>query len=353
MEDFFITLKNDLYISNTISNAELVTFALIQKNYNTAKEVSLCSVNLLLDYMYIKHTNSKIAKDVKDSIKGLLIKDYITIVDLHYKEVDFNGLSNADLFYVCLDRFEDNYFKILERDLDIIFSYLTTTNIDKFAFTRYFIAIQRVISCSTSFGFLTQKKVRDLVGEGKTVSNYNRILQDEVCLIRYNNNYVTPEKEYCSTYFGRYQDVANFTKQLDIEIKEKRLVFSNKTKTNVKRSTKQKINRTEKDLVVANKDDKIRELEEELSRLREGYGKLEIKGNTAPICSKIGFTDINGQSVIDKKKIEEQMAKDYEKQPEIFGEFTDTYEEDEDYNQFKRDNYALIGYPQYYELIES
>lgn len=265
MKDFFIILNNDLYINGSISNEELIIFTLIQKNYNVAKEISLCSVNLLLDYMYIKHNNSKMAKVVRNTIENLIIKKYIIIVDLHYQQIEFNQLTNSDLFYIGLDKAESNYFKILEYDLDKIFKYLTTTNFDKFAFIRYYIAIQRVISCERRFGYLTQKMVRELVGESKTVSNYNKILQEDLKLIRYNNSYITPEREYCSTYFGRYEDELNFNEQLQFEVNEKRLVYSDKIKSNVKRSVKQKLNR----------EDKIRELEEEIARLRSKSGKNE------------------------------------------------------------------------------
>lgn len=283
MEEFFITLKNELHISSLISNVELIVFALIQKNYNTAKKVSLCSVNLLLDFMYVKHNNSKIAKEVREAIGSLIIKKHIIIVDLHYKELDLVSLkSNSDLFYVCSDKLEDNYFKVFECDLDKIFNYISKTNINKFAFVRYFIAIQRVINSSNSFGFLTQKKVRDLIGESRTVSNYNKILQDDLQLIRYNNNYVTPEKEYCSTYFGKYEDETNFKDQLKIVVSEKGLIFLDKTISNARRSTKQRINKTEKDLLESSKEEKIKELEEELKKLKEGYSTLEFKDNIIP-----------------------------------------------------------------------
>ena len=304
MEEFFITLKNDLYISSSISNVELVILALIQKNYNTAKMVSLCSVNLLLDYMYVKHTNSKIAAEVKDAIRNLIIKKYITIVDLHYREIEFDSLYNLNLFYVCSDKLEDNYFKVLEYDLDKIFNYLSKINIDKFAFVRYFIAIQRVINSKDNFGYLAQSKVRVLIGEGKTVSNYNRILQEDLHLIRYNNNYVTPKKEYCSTYFGRYEDEPNFNKQLKLVVSEKGLIFSDKTKSNTRRSTKQKINKTEKNLSRANKDAKIKELEEELKKLKEGYTTLEFKGNK----KQKALTGIKGQTISEEIDFSEFMS---------------------------------------------
>ncbi|MCD3340464.1 hypothetical protein G8T81_15365, partial [Clostridium botulinum C/D] len=44
-KEYYITLKNELHISNDITNEELVILALIKRNYSPIKEVSIASIN--------------------------------------------------------------------------------------------------------------------------------------------------------------------------------------------------------------------------------------------------------------------------------------------------------------------
>lgn len=275
--EFYTIMDNDLYLDFTISNEELVTYMLLQKNYNKAKGISLCSINMLLDFMYVRH-NNRIAQDIRNSINSLIDKEYVTnIYDLHFQPIAFEDVDNKDLFYIELLIPENNYFKIYDYHTDKIFSYIKTTNIDKFNFVRYFIATQRVISNSSGFGYLTQTTVKKLCGESKTVSNYNRILQEDLHIIRYCSDYITEKKQYCSTYIGRYEDVNNFEMLLKAEVESKGLVHSDKKKSNEKRSKKQLINKTEKKIIESDKDAEIKRLQEELETLKKQRSDLEFK----------------------------------------------------------------------------
>ncbi|NFO98131.1 hypothetical protein FDC62_07905 [Clostridium botulinum] len=242
-KEYYITLKNELHISNDITNEELVILALIKRNYSPIKEVSIASINILMNYMYILNRNSNMIKIIKSSINGLMFKGYIKqIMDLHYSPIEFDTIKNSDVFYIEIENDFDNYFCIYDYDLDKIFNYLHNTNIDRFAFVRYYIAIQRVINNNAKFGWLTQSSIKNIINHSKTISKYNKILADELNLIIYNNNYITQDRHYCSTYFGKYGDDINFNKQLQIEIGAKGLVYTDKINSNIKRSNTQKKN---------------------------------------------------------------------------------------------------------------
>ncbi|WP_231277499.1 hypothetical protein [Clostridium botulinum] len=107
---------------------------------------------------------------------------------------------------------------------------------NRFTFIRYFIAIQRVINNDAQFGWLTQSSIKSIISHNQTISKYNKILTDELNLIIYNNSYITPDRHYCSTYFGKYGDDINFNKQLQIEVGAKDLIYVDKTDSNIKRS---------------------------------------------------------------------------------------------------------------------
>ncbi|EES90317.1 conserved hypothetical protein [Clostridium phage D-1873] len=243
--EYYITLKNELYNSNNITNEELVILSLIKRNYSSIKEISIISINMIMNYMYVLNRNSNMIKIIKNSINNLISKGYIKqIMNLHYSPIEFDTIKNSDMFYVEIENDFDNYFCIYDYDLDKIFKYLHNTNIDRFAFVRYYIAIQRVINNDAQFGWLTHNSIKNIINHSKTISKYNKILANELNLIIYNNDYMTPDRHYCSTYFGKYGDNVNFNKQLQIEIGAKGLIYTNKFNSNIKRSNTQKRNLT-------------------------------------------------------------------------------------------------------------
>ncbi|MCD3319534.1 hypothetical protein G8V07_14260 [Clostridium botulinum D/C] len=236
-KEFFITIKNDLYNNANITNEELVVLAIIKKNYNNMKELSLISINFIMNIMCVFNRNPKIIQSIRQAIKGLIEKQYIKgILNITYDIEEINNIKNNDLFYVEVEKDLDSYFCVNEYDLDLIFNYLHNTNINKFAFVRYYIAIQRVINNDAQFGWLTQSSVKNIINHSQTIAKYNEILANELNLIIYNNSYMTQERKYCSTYFARYGDDVNFNKQLQFVIEDKHLIYTSKTYSNLKRS---------------------------------------------------------------------------------------------------------------------
>lgn len=228
-KDFYITLPNDIYNDISITNEELVVFSLIKRNYIQIKELALTSVNMIKQLIGVNNRNPRLVKTIRQAIVGLIDKEYIkNILNLQYDKINFKNIKNNDLFYIEIEPLLKQYFQIYDYDLDIIFKYLHKSNINRFNFIRYFIAIQRVISNDSRFGYLTQRSVKNICGEFKTIKKYNQILQDELKIIRYNNSYITPQKHFCSTYFGRYNDKINFNHQLKFEIESKNLIYIKK-----------------------------------------------------------------------------------------------------------------------------
>ena len=247
--------------------------------------------------MYIdSNSNKNIIRIIKDTIESLIEKGYITkLYDIHYniinsiddiKDVKENKKNKEegknkhniknDIFYVELAEEPpiNNYFQIQDIDIDIIFKYLQNVNINKFSLIRYFIACKRV-SNNNNFGYLTQGKLKQLVNHSSTIQRYNKILED-LQLIKFNSNYLTAEKNYCTTFIGNYNNDM-FDKMVQEEAKNRGYILTDKTKANEKRSSKQKINNINKkindDTIIAEKDIEIEKLKAEV----EKYKSMQYK----------------------------------------------------------------------------
>jgi hypothetical protein len=294
LKNTYVKLPNEIYDSLDIANDELTILLLLYRNYQQYKNITLCSIQMLIDMMKVNsRNNTKIILQIKEIIISLIDKGYITniynlfgcdIYDIYENEKAYNVvdrlrieeiISNKDtLFYAELVSLpEDNYFMVMDSDINDIFTYLQSLNISKFDFVRYFVACCRVRNNQSNFGYLTQSKMKDIVNDARTISRYNKILQDELHLIRYNNSYLTKSRHYCTTFIGLYDDEQNFNEQLEVEVERQSLVYTDKVISNKKRKVKQKLNNNEKKLLV----DKTKELEEENRRLKEQLEALQYK----------------------------------------------------------------------------
>ena len=271
----YIKLPNDIYDNLNVSNEELTILILMYRNYQQYKSIGLCSIQMICDYMRINISNNrKVINIIKDSISQLSNNGYIiNIYNLYYD--DCEGSINAiikdkdTLFYVELTPPPtERYFEIYDKNINYIFEKLASKNLNKFNLVRYYIACVRVSHNDSNFGYLSQTKLKQLISDSRTIQRYNKVLQDDLHLILYNNNYLTPEKHYCTTFIGKYGDEDNFNKQVEIEVSMKGLVHTDKIKSNVKRSVKQEINH-----LLDDKDIKIKELEEKLKQ----YEELQFK----------------------------------------------------------------------------
>jgi len=258
---YYIKLPNSIYDDLSISNEELTVLSLMYRNYMQYKGLAICSMQMLADYMkYDPKTNHKIIPKIKTIINELIENKYITrMCDLSYKDISLSEINKDIMFYVEIPvPLEALYFKVFDKNVDVIFNYLQDKKLNKFSMMRYYIACCRVSNNDASIGYLTQGKLKKLVSDSRTIQRYNNILQDELELIIYNNSYLTPDKHYCTTFIGKWDDEANFNKQLEVEVAVKGLVFTDKTKSNERRSKKQEINN------IDNNKERIKELEDKI-----------------------------------------------------------------------------------------
>lgn len=238
--------------------------AFLYRNYMLYKSIGVCSIQMVVDYLrYDTQNNHQIVAIIKDAITGLLGKGYITeIYDLHYEPISIEDISKNRVFYVELvPPPEECYFVVDDKDLNKILEYLKNQRISKFNLIRYFIACRRVSNNNSKVGFLAQSKLKELLNDSKTISKYNKILQDDLCLIKYNSNYMTSDKHYCSTFIGRYEDAEKFDDYVKEQVKERNLIPTNKVTSNQKRKLQQKINHASKKYAENEKDARIAELE--------------------------------------------------------------------------------------------
>lgn len=267
--ELYIKLPNNIYDDLSITNEELTILILLYQSYMQYKSIALSSVYILAEHMIMINTskNRRIITEINDSIKGLMNKGYIVnLYDIYHNLItEDNPIKDKYFpFYAeLIEPLEKGFFKIYDEEIGRIFEYLKGSNLSKFNLIRYFVACCRVSNNDSGFGYLSQGKLKQLVNDSRTIQKYNNILQDELHLIRYCNDYLTPEKQYCTTFIGRYDDKENFDHQVKFEVERQGLIHTNKIISNKKRSVKQKINHLidEKDIKIKELENKIRQYE--------------------------------------------------------------------------------------------
>ena len=318
-DEYYVKLPNDFYDNLSISNEEMTVLILLYRNYQQYKNLGLCSIQIICDLMRINVSNNrKLISTIKDTIIELMNKGYIIkLYNLYCKDHDNNGnklsinsiIKDKDsTFYVeLIPPPENGYFKIFDEEINYIFEELASKNLNKFNIIRYFIACRRVSGNDSKFGYLTQGKLKQLVTDSRTIQRYNKILQDDLHLIRYNNSYLTPDKHYCTTYIGHWDDEANFNRQLETEISGKGLIYTDKTQSNERRTVQQKINNID--------NLTLEELEELIKKKKELEYKLVVKDD------EISVTNIKGIGLQNKKQKPLPLPKIYKEdndKPDIF-----------------------------------
>jgi len=331
-EEYYVKLPNDFYDNLSISNEEMTILILLYRNYQQYKNLGLCSIQIICDLMRINVSNNrKLISTIKDTIIELMSKGYIIkLYNLYCKDHDNKGnklsinsiIKDKDsTFYVeLIPPPENGYFKIFDEEINYIFEELASKNLNKFNIIRYFIACRRVSSNESNFGYLTQGKLKKLVNDSRTIQRYNKILQDDLHLIRFNNSYLTPDKNYCTTYIGHWDDEANFNRQLETEISGKGLIYTDKTQSNERRSVQQKINNID--------NLTLEELEELIKKKKELEYKLVVKDE-----GKENKAEIKGIGLQNKKQKPLPIPKIYNKDNEPPDIFEDLFgdEEENDY----------------------
>lgn len=319
LKECFIKLPNDWYDNLDITNEEITLLILLYRNYMLYKSIAVCSLESLASSMYINtNSNKKIISIIKDTISYLIEKEYITgLYGLHYQEISLDDITNKNqIFYVeLIEPPETNYFMVKDIDIDNIFNHLQGVNIDKFSIIRYFVACRRVVNTENKFGYLTQGKLKQLVNHSKTIQGYNKILQDDLKLIRYNNNYLTKEKHYCTTFIGLYNEKESFDKMVECEVENKGLVRTDKIKSNKKRKLKQQANDINSKINDPVNMDKIKELEAQLEAKNKQLEALQYKNEKEQrekedkeICDLV--TELNLQIQNDEELDEDETTKD-------------------------------------------
>lgn len=333
-KDNYIRLPNDIYDDLSINNKEFTILMLLYRYYVANRSIGIYSIQMLVDLLRVNTKNNpKIVGEIKDTILSLIEKKYI--VDIWNLDGENNIDNKNSFFYLeLIPPPKEFYFMIHDDDIDEILKYCQTKNLSKYDLIRYFVACRRMSNNEAQFGYLTQLKLKQLINDSRTIQRYNNILQDDLHLIRYDNNYLTPEKHYCRTFIGEYDDKL-FDKKVKDMASFEGLVLTNKIKANKKRSVKQKINNTDT-------DDKarIKELEEELH-------KLQYKDHSSDDEEIIDLlNDLNIDCIPESLRITKQLEEEKDDDKDVWGEtdFFDNWGEPEEDSNNDYDTETLFNF---------
>ena len=205
-DSFFVPVSNKYY-NNVLSNEELVIYVLVKRNFSSAKELSVVSIDMLCKLLKINMSKNVRAKNkILDAINALVQKEILTCYDLNYKKVEFKNVKK-DIFLIQSENTTKNYFKVYDASLDKIIEYAKDKKLDTFALCRYYFAICRVCNCNSMIGYLSSTSVT-FINNKKTCYKYNKILQD-LKLIKYNTDFITAKQHNIATYFTTNINIDN------------------------------------------------------------------------------------------------------------------------------------------------
>lgn len=330
-ENNFTKIPNEFAFCNQIANEEMLLYVLICINLIETKSISeneknkygiaYFNISDILNQLGIANNNTKRIIQIKSTILSLLkpktinigTKDAPQIITkqmingiytLNGKAITERESINNGTYIASVEVLKSNYFIVRDKDINAILSYASQNNIDKAKLIRYFCLIMREISHNKKgdnydsrelrYGYMTQnfllKQHKEIISNSSCITKYNTILQD-LKLILFNNNYLTPSNHYISTYFTDnfrldsdgnvfQSDIEKFNKYILENVNEKSLIKSDKKTSNKKRSIKKKISNAEKLLSgdVSNfSDEQIEQNVIKLNRLKDEHKKLQYK----------------------------------------------------------------------------
>lgn len=231
-------LKNGWFNNKNITNDELSIYTLIlddkvwsQDGFNYSK-VNISDINDRI-YHSIGGSKRRNYNAIKETIKSLLDKELIYgLYNTLKEEVSIEDVTSNNNFYVSTEQLTSEYFVVNQSEITRLLSTLEGTKVSKFQILRYYIALQRVISNSDKFGYLSQDSIT-FIKSHKTVTQYNEILSTNGFII-YNNDYMTKDGKWAKTYFGDVDNPSDFNAKIRQLAKESKYIDGDKPLVNKK-----------------------------------------------------------------------------------------------------------------------
>lgn len=217
-------------------------------------------------YEMFNATTTNQRNPIKEALKYLIENKYIALYDMMLNKIDldFDNISKTNVIVFlkssCVENEDDkvNFFKvpIINMHKIMIFLQSNKTKIHKHKFIRYYLYIARRCSNQDMCGYVSMRTIKELFGiSAKICAEYNRILQDEIEVIYYNNDYGKTKsdgsvKMMCTMYGHKnvlYDKDCNkplektkFEKMINEYVSQKGYVLINKEKLSNKISEKVK-----------------------------------------------------------------------------------------------------------------
>ena len=227
----FGIVGNEFIKDETISNEIVSIYAIIRTIlFDISKNCSVMNMQTLYDLVGADTKNgSKVTKPVKEAIEWLVENEYIAIYDMLYKPIQFNSKSQAMFRISFLMEDEYNKFdadggftKVPESNICKLLSYINANKgIKKYSFIRYYLVIARQCSNDQNFGYISMKKLGEIVGISETTcTDWNNVLK-KLEVIDFNNEYghIRNEKfKMDCTMFGHYNVVNQEGLELTTEL---------------------------------------------------------------------------------------------------------------------------------------
>jgi len=182
-EIFYTCYPTSICKDFELTNKEFVVLMLLYTTYIPEREYAFSSIHLIQEYTKMDNDYNRIFC----AIQGLIKKKYIiNLTDINHNNIIIENITNKyKLFnaYLLYNPFNVEYFKVNNKNIIKLFTYLEKKDFSKFNIVRYYFACMEVSYNDNNFGYFTQNELKQLVTDVKTVRRYNEILQDKLNLV--------------------------------------------------------------------------------------------------------------------------------------------------------------------------
>jgi len=166
-----------------LTNKEFVVLMLLYTTYMPERKYAFSSIYLIQEYTKMDSDYNRIFC----AIQGLIEKKYIiNLTDINHNNIVIDNITNKyKTFhaYLLLNPFNDEYFKVNNKNIIKLFNYLENKDFSKFNIVRYYFSCMAVSYNDNNFGYFTQKELKLLVTDVNTIRRYNEILQNQLNLV--------------------------------------------------------------------------------------------------------------------------------------------------------------------------
>jgi len=220
----------------------LLVYSLIMKHFISSRNISIFSLNMILDYTGVQNTNTYALYQIKDILTNFEKDNFFT----------YNKEPKGDSLIIAkLKKELDNYILVYDFEMDTIYNHKLDKNIDRDKLYSVFCFIKSCINNETKVCYPTFETIKEntKIKSDNSLTQYLKVLKDDMELILYENIGLKVFKDktiaqagniYAMNYQGSEHCLNLKLQEYKQELESKNIKIVNKEEVNNKRSESMK-----------------------------------------------------------------------------------------------------------------